>query len=1312
MQKNIMREAAGYLERARRHRIWLKVVSALGCVVVFCTIYALILPAITMEKSDCGLTEHTHTEACYTQTNAVTRRKSVCSLESLNLHEHTEDCFDESGKPVCGYSDFVVHAHDDSCYDEDGQLWCPLPEIEVHIHDEDCFSTPEIEEVHTHTDECYTTEPGELICTESTEAHMHDEECYQETETLICDTPESDGHQHGDDCYDENGELICTIEESDGHQHGPECYETTSELVCALSEEPHQHTDECYAQDQVLTCELSTEPEEEAEPELICGKEEIILHEHEDTCFDENGSLICGKTQTLEHVHSDACFETAEDSGDTATLTCGLQEHTHTAECAAPAELTEEEQAQVEEVIALIDALSSREEIEKTLAALEDAGDEEDYDAYLTGIITQAKEAYEAYSALTEVQQEKVTNADKLMALEPLWSVQPLPEPDISNTDPVRLFEYAEKNEGKVTITVSDKNGNLEPDPVTGEYNVTAGELYNVRVAYSGDKLVKGRYYVTFASNIDLTQTGKLGCKDNQNEEIDAGTWYFEKKDDGTVWLIFDINENLEDHSDIILTADVTCKFNYVQDPVEFDGNIKVNIKHNEDSPSTDVSKWASGGVSNGKINWRTEIYGNSGSSIIGNTIKDEITTFDNHYYTDGDMEKGIQFEAIKYKPESSFTDENVEERHYWTVQPEDASLEWTESGWKYTMPEEITCTACGKTIMLGNDDWRYFLKYTSTVRENLGEGHIRHENKVSIDGDESTGRISTGAVVGNADIVKTGRYHHQGEGTEENPYANDTIDWTMTMTIPGAKENSKYDYGWHLWDEMEVKDGNGSAKWDNPLQNVTVTAVIGDKTYVVPEYGSKEAESSECPICWRNDYSQPYPSKEDPKIYPNQEIAFYCRCICTEATCANWKNESCGGTHSKSTYCDCWSIEGDTRITFQYSTPAGDLTTAYGGRSARLLNSVDLNNLQGSNGNFKSVKIDEDDDAVTIPGVFTKQLTHQADENNGYVAEYTITVNEGMADLSTMQDLTIEDTMTTTLGFLSGTLRIEREDVNGDIKVLEKGEDKDYTISYETNVEHGTEKKNKLTIKLNKSVLGAYKYTLIYDASVSGGTEGVTYKNDASVMLLGKTHTIDGGAVDVPQAVLSAQRYEATLHKYDEVNPGAGLNGAVFGLYAVTEEGRDDILIHKYATAEYTNDEGKKKDGIVQVSTLPQEGVVLHTHVLYYVQELTAPEGYQLDTTKHYFWFCNNTDGTTCSYSNDYGLEPYNATCVYSAQTNSEKYDLEISNKAIPSGHELPNTGGSGTTPYTVGGLLTISAGLPLLYKDKKRRKEDSASS
>lgn len=330
MKHGALQSAEKYTKAHQGKKRWYRVVTGLACVVVFCTVYALILPAITMEKGACEIPEHTHSEACYTQVTSATRTEPVCTIESLNLHQHDDTCYDSEGNLTCGYADFVVHQHDSACYDENGNLWCPLPEIETHEHTRSCYAVPETDapEVHTHTDDCYTVERGELICTESTEpAHVHTDDCYTETSALVCE---------------------------EDHEHTESCYKTTRELTCGDTEEPvHQHTDQCYEQIKTLICELPTEPAEEAEPaepELICEEKEIILHTHEPYespedpgCYDDDGNLICGKIQVLEHQHTDACFKTVEEPADTEALTCTLPEdekHTHTALCYGTWELT------------------------------------------------------------------------------------------------------------------------------------------------------------------------------------------------------------------------------------------------------------------------------------------------------------------------------------------------------------------------------------------------------------------------------------------------------------------------------------------------------------------------------------------------------------------------------------------------------------------------------------------------------------------------------------------------------------------------------------------------------------------------------------------------------------------------------------------------------------------------------------------------------------------------------------------------------------------------------------------------------------
>ena len=301
MKYDVLRGAEKYTKVHKRKRLRHRVVTVLAGVVVFCTTYALILPAITLEKQ-CDIPEHTHTDACYAQVTSVEKRVPVCSAETLEIHRHTADCYDADGNPTCGYADFVVHSHDSRCYDETGNLWCPLPEIEAHRHTADCYALPE---GHTHAEGCYTSVRGNLVCGE---------------------------HVHTDACYTETAVLACGLEESEEHRHDENCYETSRELTCGIDSD-HSHTDACYEWEQVLSCDLPTEPAEDAQPVLVCTKPEIVLHRHTPDCFDADGNLICGQTQILEHQHSDACFETVAEPVDTGTLTCTDTAHVHTARC-------------------------------------------------------------------------------------------------------------------------------------------------------------------------------------------------------------------------------------------------------------------------------------------------------------------------------------------------------------------------------------------------------------------------------------------------------------------------------------------------------------------------------------------------------------------------------------------------------------------------------------------------------------------------------------------------------------------------------------------------------------------------------------------------------------------------------------------------------------------------------------------------------------------------------------------------------------------------------------------------------------------
>lgn len=85
MQEN---RGRGFFERVKndknRLRRWRKMILCLSCVVVFWTVYALILPAITLESKKCNIEEHTHSAECYSEGQEL-----ICGKEE---HVHTSEC--------------------------------------------------------------------------------------------------------------------------------------------------------------------------------------------------------------------------------------------------------------------------------------------------------------------------------------------------------------------------------------------------------------------------------------------------------------------------------------------------------------------------------------------------------------------------------------------------------------------------------------------------------------------------------------------------------------------------------------------------------------------------------------------------------------------------------------------------------------------------------------------------------------------------------------------------------------------------------------------------------------------------------------------------------------------------------------------------------------------------------------------------------------------------------------------------------------------------------------------------------------------
>ena len=222
MDKLLLQDAEPYASAHRRKRRWYQVMTCLAAAVVFCTTYALILPAITLEKQ-CEIPEHTHTEACYTSVQG----DLICTQSTEPQHTHTEECYQETQNLVCGMSESTGHTHGAECYDEAGNLICGQEESEGHVHGEACCGVSRQlicgqteEPAHQHTDACYS---WNQVLTCGMEEHTHSEACTatepeEPEEPVFCG---KEPHTHGEDCRDEQGELTCTLEE---HTHSLACY--------------------------------------------------------------------------------------------------------------------------------------------------------------------------------------------------------------------------------------------------------------------------------------------------------------------------------------------------------------------------------------------------------------------------------------------------------------------------------------------------------------------------------------------------------------------------------------------------------------------------------------------------------------------------------------------------------------------------------------------------------------------------------------------------------------------------------------------------------------------------------------------------------------------------------------------------------------------------------------------------------------------------------------------------------------------------------------------------------------------------------
>ena len=242
----------------------------------------------------------------------------------------------------------------------------------------------------------------------------------------------------------------------------------------------------------------------------------------------------------------------------------------------------------------------------------------------------------------------------------------------------------------------------------------------------------------------------------------------------------------------------------------------------------------------------------------------------------------------------------------------------------------------------------------------------------------------------------------------------------------------------------------------------------------------------------------------------------------------------------------------------------------------------------------------------------------------------------------------------------------------------------------------------------------GTYVYTVAEDDS-GQMVDGILHDAEKTITVVvvedTATHTLSIESVtgddtewdantNTALTTITNSREKVILKKTDEIT-GQTIEGAVFELF----QGREklylntDYLILTRAQVEaiigmdITSDaaaEAMEQNGISSTITIGEAeliGVILDQE--YKLSEVSAPAGYVIKNKDITFTLTKTGDGREIS--------------VEGANASAEGITITITN---PPGAELPMTGGSGTLPYTFGGLAMIMASA-LMYGFRMRRGE-----
>lgn len=415
----------------------------------------------------------------------------------------------------------------------------------------------------------------------------------------------------------------------------------------------------------------------------------------------------------------------------------------------------------------------------------------------------------------------------------------------------------------------------------------------------------------------------------------------------------------------------------------------------------------------------------------------------------------------------------------------------------------------------------------------------------------------------------------------------------------------------------------------------------------------------------------------------------------CDKRNCEAVESHKCQPLKGYNGWCTCWSLDKNLTLTLKYknATNGADGTPIfsnqneiYDNSSNQYENRVTLYGSYIDADNRSKTESRKSTSVVEFTNMLEKIESQKATSSLGYESVFTITLNPKKADFSKIdtdgdqkydEKIIVIDTMKN-LKYVSGSMKIVAEDVDNNQFELEYGKDFEVTC---TNTEDGSQ----LGLKLLK--LGRYKYTIEYGTTVynENGNTLVEIVNNVSVELFGQHYEHNEPTFRYARTFTYEDdwdylRYYVNILKVDYYDRAMYLPDAEFGLYSA-----DGYLI-----ASATTDE----NGKCLFETNAVEGIIFTTDSLYYISEIRAPDGYELDTTKYWFYFSESQNE---AIEAELEKEHSGANVRYGTLSENKEYvlDFELTNEQL---FQLPETGGTSQNLFIIAGVIVLAISFSLV--------------